>query len=96
MTPEQVFESAKTIKELKEIQKKQKSLVNTLEKENRLTPDIKREIEIIDNIDDLNETIAVYKTAKTSMINKAIDAGAEEALEESENSLFFDGLANLV
>ena len=82
MTPEQVFESAKNIKELKEIQKKQKSLLNTLEKEKKLTPDIKREIEIIDNIDDLNETIAVYKTAKTSILKKAVEAGAEEAFEE--------------
>lgn len=95
MTPEQVFESAKTIKELKEIQKKQKSLVSTLEKENKLTPDIKREIEIIDNMDDLNETIALYKTAKTSLMNKAIGEGAEEALEESKIDVI-ERLANYV
>lgn len=82
MGPEEVFDSAKAIKELKEIQKKQKSLLTNLEKEKKLTPEIQNEIQSIDNLDDLNETISIFKTAKTSLVAKATEAGADGALAE--------------
>ena len=93
MTPEEVFTAAKTIQELKEVQKKSNALIENLQKENKLTKPLKLEISSIDNLEDLNETIKIHKTKKSSALQKAIESGAETALEQGRKSvvlLIFD------
>ena len=77
-----LFTAAKTIQELKEVQKKSTALIDSLKKEEKLTKPLKLEISAIDNLEDLNETIKIYKTKKSSALQKSIENGAETALEQ--------------
>ena len=89
MTPEGVFTASKCIQELKEIQKKSKTLIGQLEKVNKLTPLVKKEIIQIDSIDELNETIKSYKGTKSTALQKAIEQGAEQAFEQGDRTCIF-------
>ena len=64
------------------MQKKSTALIDSLKKEEKLTKPLKLEISAIDNLEDLNETIKIYKTKKSSALQKAIENGAETALEQ--------------
>ena len=78
---------------IKEVQKKSNALIESLQKENKLTKPLKLEISCIDNIEDLNETIKIHKTKNSSALQKAIESGAETALEQGWKStalLLFD------
>ena len=87
MSPEAVFCASKCIQELKDVKKKSGSLLAHLEKEQKLTKPLKKEIEAIDDLDELNETVKMYKTAKSSAIQKAIDNGIEDAFHQGTELL---------
>ena len=92
MTPEGVFAASKCIQELKEIQKKSTSILTHLEKANKLTQPIKKEIAQIDNLDEMNETIKLYKGTKSSALQKAVEQGAEQAWAQGQ---FHKGLSQI-
>ena len=57
MSPEDVFNASKIIKDLNEVQKKASSLCDKLKKEKRLSSILKSDISRIDDIDEMNETV---------------------------------------
>ena len=57
MSPEDVFNASKIIKDLNEVQKKASSLCEKLKKEKRLSSILKSDIARIDELDEMNETV---------------------------------------
>jgi len=86
MKPEDVFASYKLIKELGDVQKKSTALKNKLKKDGKLTPSLTKQIEQIDELDEMNETISIYKTKKSSDLDKATEMGAVDLVDQFRNS----------
>ena len=57
MSPEDVFNASKIIKDLNEVQKKASTLCDKLKKEKRLSSILKSDISRIDDLDEMNETV---------------------------------------
>ena len=57
MSPEDVFNASKIIKDLNEVQKKASSLCEKLKKEKRLSSILRSDIGRIDELDEMNETV---------------------------------------
>ena len=43
----------------------------------------------IDDLEELNETIKLYKTKKSSVLQKAVELGVEDAFEQSKKKKSF-------
>ena len=81
MSPEDVFSASKIIKDLNDVQKKASSLCEKLKKEKRLSSNLKSDISRIDELDEMNETIKLYKEKKSSGLEKAKENGIENIIE---------------
>ena len=92
MGPEDVFNASKVIAELAEVQKKAASLTKKLEKENKMNKTLEREINGIEHLDEMNETINMYKEKKTSALELASQNGTVDSIDQLKSGDSFDAV----
>ena len=82
MSPEDVFNASKIIKDLNEVQKKASSLCDKLKKEKRLSSILKSDISRIDDIDEMNETVkaGIYELTSPGPIDWMARVSLDKAL----------------
>ena len=82
MSPEDVFNASKIIKDLNEVQKKASSLCDKLKKEKRLSSILKSDISRIDDIDEMNETVkaGIYELTSPGPIDWMVRVSLAKAL----------------
>ena len=63
-----------------------------LDKDKKLNKKLEREINEIDQIDDMNETISMLKEKKTSAMELAEQAGTKSIIEHIQNGASLDSV----